>query len=74
MSIDGRIALRNGKSKWITNEESRALVHSFRAEFDAIIIGGNTLRIDNPLLTTRGLKNPEPLRCLLYTSDAADDP
>ena len=44
MSIDGRIALKNGKSKWITNEESRSLVHSFRAEFDAIIIGGNTLR------------------------------
>jgi len=62
MSIDGRIALKNGKSKWITNEDSRSLVHSFRAEFDAIIIGGNTLRKDNPFLTTRGLKNPEPLR------------
>ena len=34
MSLDGRIALKNGKSKWITNEESRSLVHSFRAEFD----------------------------------------
>ena len=60
MSIDGRIGLKNGKSKWITNEESRSLVHSFRAEFDAIIIGGNTLRKDNPILTTRGLKSPEP--------------
>ena len=68
MSIDGRIALKNGKSKWITNEESRALVHSFRAEFDAIIIGGNTLRRDNPLLTTRGLKNPEPLRVVVTKS------
>jgi len=68
MSIDGRIALKNGKSKWITNEDSRALVHSFRAEFDAIIIGGNTLRIDNPLLTTRGLKNPEPLRVVFTKS------
>ncbi len=68
MSIDGRIALKNGKSKWITNEESRALVHSFRAEFDAIIIGGNTLRSDNPLLTTRGLKNPEPLRVVFTKS------
>ena len=56
MSIDGRVALQNGKSKWITNEKSRSLVHSFRAEFDAIIIGGNTLRKDNPLLTTRGKK------------------
>ena len=68
MSIDGRIALKNGKSKWITNEESRALVHSFRAEFDAIIIGGNTLRRDNPLLTSRGLKNPEPLRVVFTKS------
>ena len=64
MSIDGRIGLKNGKSKWITNEESRSLVHSFRAEFDAIIIGGNTLRKDNPILTTRGLKSPEPLRVI----------
>ena len=68
MSIDGRIALKNGKSKWITNEESRSLVHSFRAEFDAIIIGGNTLRRDNPLLTTRGSKNPEPLRVVFTKS------
>ena len=42
MSIDGRIALKNGKSKWITNEETRSLVHSFRAEFDAIIIASNS--------------------------------
>ena len=68
MSIDGRIALKNGKSKWITNEESRSLVHSFRAEFDAIIIGGNTLRKDNPFLTSRGLKNPEPLRVVFTKS------
>ena len=62
MSIDGRIGLKNGKSKWITNENSRSFVHTYRAEFDAVIIGGNTLRKDDPLLTTRGLKNPEPLR------------
>jgi len=68
MSIDGRIALKNGNSKWITNDESRSLVHSFRAEFDAIIIGGNTLRRDNPLLTTRGSKNPEPLRVVFTKS------
>ena len=68
MSIDGRIGLKNGKSKWITNEESRSLVHSCRAEFDAIIIGGNTLRRDNPILTTRGFKNPEPLRVVFTKS------
>ncbi len=62
MSIDGRLALKNGESKWITTEKSRSLVHKLRADFDAIIIGGNTLRKDNPLLTTRGLKKIEPLR------------
>ena len=62
MSIDGRVGLKNGKSKWITTEKSRSLVHKLRADFDAIIIGGNTLRKDNPLLTTRGLKEIEPLR------------
>ena len=62
MSLDGRLGIKNGKSKWITTERSRSLVHKLRAEFDAIIIGGNTLRKDNPLLTTRGLKKIEPLR------------
>ena len=62
MSIDGRMGLKNGQSKWITTEKSRSLVHKIRADFDAIIIGGNTLRKDNPLLTTRGLKRIEPLR------------
>ena len=62
MSLDGRLGLKNGKSKWITTEKSRSLVHKLRADFDAIIIGGNTLRKDNPILTTRGLKEIEPLR------------
>jgi len=62
MSIDGRVALKNGESKWITNSSSRSLVHSLRSGFDAIIIGGNTLRKDNPFLTSRGAKTPEPLR------------
>ena len=62
MSLDGRLGLRNGESKWITNNKSRLFVHKLRADFDAIIIGGNTLRKDNPLLTTRGIKSPEPLR------------
>ena len=64
MSIDGRIGLKNGKSKWITNDYSRSLVHALRADFDAIIVGGNTLRKDNPLLTSRGKKTPEPLRVI----------
>ena len=65
MSIDGRVGLKNGKSKWITNKDSRSFVHSYRSDFDAIVIGGNTLRKDNPILTTRGLKTPEPLRVVV---------
>ena len=62
MSMDGRVGLKNGKSKWITNKYSRSLVHTYRAGFDAIIIGGNTLRKDNPILTSRGIRKLEPLR------------
>ena len=68
MSIDGRIGLKNGKSKWITNVFSRSFVHKLRAEVDAIIVGGNTLRKDDPILTTRGLKYPEPLRVIFTKS------
>ena len=64
MSLDGRLGLKNGQSKWITTEKSRSFVHQLRAEFDAIIIGGNTLRKDDPLLTTRGIKEIEPLRVI----------
>ena len=64
MSIDGRLGLKNGQSKWVTNQNSRSLVHELRGDFDAIIIGGNTLRKDNPLLTSRGKKTPEPLRVI----------
>ncbi len=68
MSIDGRISLKNGDSKWITNTKSRSKVHSLRAVFDAVVIGGNTLRKDNPLLTSRGRKSPEPLRVVFTKS------
>jgi len=68
MSIDGRIGLANGKSKWISNDISRSNVHKLRADFDAIIIGGNTLRKDNPILTTRGIKEVEPLRVIFTKS------
>ena len=68
MSIDGRLGLENGESKWITNEKSRSSVHKLRADFDAIIIGGNTLRKDNPLLTTRSCIKPSPLRVVFTKS------
>ncbi len=65
MSIDGRIALSNGKSKWISGKESRESVYRLRAKCDAVIVGGGTVRADDPLLTSRGLINREPLRVVL---------
>jgi len=62
MSLDGRIGLPNGRSKWITNTSSRDLVHQIRSKCDAVIVGGGTVRADNPILTSRGKSNPEPLR------------
>lgn len=53
MSLDGKIATATGDSKWISGEESRALVHSLRGEVDAIAVGSGTARTDDPLLTCR---------------------
>jgi len=68
MSLDGRIGLPNGCSKWITNESARDTVHKMRSKCDAIIVGGGTVRADNPLLTSRGKSSPEPLRVVFSRS------
>lgn len=53
MSLDGKLALDDGTSKWITNAESRSDVQHLRHNHDAILIGGGTLLSDNPRLTAR---------------------
>jgi diaminohydroxyphosphoribosylaminopyrimidine deaminase/5-amino-6-(5-phosphoribosylamino)uracil reductase len=65
MSLDGRTALPNGESQWISGPTARAWVHRLRASCDAVIVGGGTVRADNPLLTSRGQRRPEPLRVVL---------
>jgi len=53
ISLDGRIATRTGDSRWITGEESLKKSHGLRHEYDAILVGANTVTVDNPSLTDR---------------------
>ena len=58
-SLDGKIALSNGQSKWITGPESREVVHRIRAAHDAILTGVGTILADDPQLTARTHPLPE---------------
>lgn len=68
MTLDGKIATTSGHSTWITGEASRRIVHQLRAGCDAVIIGGNTVRQDNPHLTTHGVSSHNPLRVVMSRS------
>ena len=68
MTLDGKIATTTGHSAWITGPSSRHWVHRLRSQCDAILIGGNTVRKDNPHLTSHGTSTHNPLRVILTRS------
>ncbi len=72
MSLDGCIATGDGESQWITGEQARAHCHAMRARSDAILVGGGTVRADNPALNVRlaGLENRSPQRWVLTGGEA----
>lgn len=62
VSLDGKVATTTGDSRWITGESARTRVHELRHSSDSIMIGGRTVRVDDPLLTDRsGKKRRRPL-------------
>jgi diaminohydroxyphosphoribosylaminopyrimidine deaminase/5-amino-6-(5-phosphoribosylamino)uracil reductase len=74
LSIDGKIALPSGESKWITGEDARAHVHLERARCDMILVGRGTLLADRPRLDVRlpGLEERSPRRALLTRGEAVE--
>jgi diaminohydroxyphosphoribosylaminopyrimidine deaminase/5-amino-6-(5-phosphoribosylamino)uracil reductase len=68
-TLDGRIATRTGDSRWVTGEQSRRFVHRLRHAVDAIMVGVNTVRVDDPSLTARLAdgRGKDPLRIILDT-------
>lgn len=68
-SLDGRIALANGASQWITGPDSRAEVHKLRASHDAVLTGIGTVLSDDPLMSARieGEDPDQPRRIVLDT-------
>lgn len=74
LSIDGKIALPSGESKWITGEDARAHVHLERAHADMILVGRGTLLADRPRLDVRlpGLEERSPRRALLTRGEPVE--
>jgi diaminohydroxyphosphoribosylaminopyrimidine deaminase/5-amino-6-(5-phosphoribosylamino)uracil reductase len=74
MSLDGKIALPSGESRWITGEDARAHVHMERARSDMILVGRGTYERDRPKLDVRlpGLEERSPRRALLTRGEAVE--
>jgi diaminohydroxyphosphoribosylaminopyrimidine deaminase / 5-amino-6-(5-phosphoribosylamino)uracil reductase len=71
MTLDGKIAAPTGDSRWVTGPAARSAVHALRSTCDAVIVGGNTVRHDNPHLTSHtvsGRSTHNPLRVVMTRS------
>jgi diaminohydroxyphosphoribosylaminopyrimidine deaminase/5-amino-6-(5-phosphoribosylamino)uracil reductase len=64
-SLDGKIATRTGDSKWISSDDSRRYVHGLRRKSDAVMVGANTVRRDDPLLLSGLSRGRQPVRVVV---------
>lgn len=76
-SIDARIAAADGTSQWITSAVSRQHTHGIRERVDTILVGTNTVEIDNPRLTARDAEgnptDPQPLRTVMGLRETPEE-
>ncbi|MBW3595444.1 MAG: bifunctional diaminohydroxyphosphoribosylaminopyrimidine deaminase/5-amino-6-(5-phosphoribosylamino)uracil reductase RibD [Actinobacteria bacterium] len=69
LTLDGRLAARDGSSTWITQEEARVVVHARRQEVDAVMVGAGTVVADDPALTVRNIRaRRQPARVVVDSS------
>ena len=73
-TLDGKIADRDGNSKWITNEKSRKYSHQLRFEHDAIMVGIGTLRKDNSSLSIRDFHKKKPVTAVVLDANLEISP
>jgi len=67
-TLDGRISKNKFSQSRITNTKSERLVHKWRSQYDAVLVGANTIRVDNPQLTVRHNRGRNPLRVVISGS------
>ncbi len=64
-TLDGKIADNKYRSKWISSNESRRTVHKLRSVYDAVLVGANTVKYDDPKLNVRDVKGRDPFRLII---------
>ena len=67
ITLDGKLGVKNKRTK-LSSKNDKIRVHKLRSKVDAIIIGNNTVRLDNPLLTVRHAQGKNPVRIILDSS------
>ena len=67
ITLDGKLGVKNKRTK-LSSKNDKIRVHKLRSRVDAIIIGNNTVRLDNPLLTVRHAQGKNPVRIILDSS------